>query len=63
MLGILNSLKNFSSKILLIIGVPALRRIAGVNAFNYNQLKSISENKSILQTIIELAQHQVIRAR
>ncbi len=63
MLGILNSFKNFSSKILLIIGVPALRRIAGVNAFNYNQLKSISENKSILQTIIELAQHQVIRAR
>ncbi|CAF1490254.1 unnamed protein product [Rotaria sordida] len=47
----------------LMLGVPALRRIAGVNAFNYNQLKSISENKSILQTIIELAQHQVIRAR
>ena len=36
---------------------------AGVNAFNYNQLKSITENKSILQTIIDLAQHQVIRAR
>ncbi|CAF5034589.1 unnamed protein product [Rotaria sp. Silwood1] len=47
----------------LMLGVPALRRIAGVNAFNYNQLKSISENKSILQTIIELAQHQVIRSR
>ncbi|CAF2678340.1 unnamed protein product [Rotaria sp. Silwood2] len=47
----------------LMLGVPALRRIAGVNAFNYNQLKSISENKSILQTIIDLAQHQVIRAR
>lgn len=47
----------------LMLGVPALRRIAGVNAFNYNQLKSITENKSILQTIIELAQHHVIRAR
>jgi hypothetical protein len=47
----------------LILGVPALRRIAGVNAFNYNQLKCITENKSILQTIIDLAQHQVIRAR
>ena len=46
-----------------IVGVPVLRRIAGVNAFNYNQLKSISENKTILQTIIEIAQHQVIRAR
>jgi hypothetical protein len=45
------------------LGVPALRRIAGVNAFNYNQLKCISETKSILQTIIDLAQHQVIRAR
>ncbi|CAF5213331.1 unnamed protein product [Rotaria magnacalcarata] len=47
----------------LMLGVPALRRIAGVNAFNYNQLKSISENKSILQTIIDLSQHQVVRAR
>ncbi|CAF1279274.1 unnamed protein product [Adineta ricciae] len=47
----------------LMLGVPMLRRIAGVNAFNYNQLKSISENKTILQTIIEIAQHQVIRAR
>ncbi|CAF1168579.1 unnamed protein product [Adineta steineri] len=47
----------------LMLGVPALRRVAGVSAFNYNQLKSISENKSILQTIIELSQHQVVRAR
>jgi hypothetical protein len=44
-----------SPKILFILGVPALRSIAGVNAFNSNQLKCMNENKSILQTIIDLA--------
>ncbi|CAF3448148.1 unnamed protein product, partial [Rotaria sp. Silwood2] len=54
---------NAQTECTLMLGVLALRRIAGVNVFNYNQLKSINENKSILQTNIELAQHQIIRAR
>lgn len=62
MLGKRDSMKT-SMEVLNDLGVPALRRIAGVNAFNYNQLKTISDSKSILQTIIDLAQHQVIRAR
>ncbi|CAF0891090.1 unnamed protein product [Didymodactylos carnosus] len=47
----------------LMLGVPTLRRLAGINAFNHNQLVTITESKTILQTIIDHTQHMVVRTR